>query len=110
MSGVSQIGLDLVVGTPPKVRVLSDHRGVDVASAGRACDELAMRASVIHLGHGTDVLETPDVPRYVELITYAMDRLGWDAEEFEVFRCSIEYPVMPSSVVAQFDLPEAPTA
>ncbi len=38
----------------------------------------------------------------------ACDRLGWDAERFEVHRLRVEYPVMQSSIVMQFDLPEKP--
>ena len=62
--------------------------------------------SVMYLGQGLSVLPTREVPRYVELARYATDRLGWDADRFDVYRCRIEYPVMPSTVVLRFDLPE----
>ncbi len=48
------------------------------------------------------------MPRYGEMAAYVFDRLGWDAEQFEVFRCRVEYPVMHSAVVVRFPLPEAP--
>lgn len=64
--------------------------------------------SVAYLGKGPSVLYTPDFPRYAELGRYAFERLGWDAERFDVYRCRVEYPVLPSTVVMAFDLPAAP--
>jgi hypothetical protein len=65
--------------------------------------------SVTYLGKGPSVLYTADVPRYPELANYAFERLGWDGERFDVYRCRVEYPVLPSTVAMVFDLPEAPS-
>ena len=91
----------------PDVIVISDHdgRGSELESDG---DLLDMDLSVTYLGQGPSVLQTLDVPRYPEMAQYAFDRLGWDGEKFDVYRCRVEYPVMPSSVVVRFDLPEKP--
>jgi len=94
----------------PKLLVYGDHRNVDPALPGRACDLLATSESVVYLGKGASVLHTPNVPRYAEMAQYALDRAGWDGGKFDVFRCRVEFPVMPSSVVMQFDLPEKPDA
>ena len=51
---------------------------------------------------------TPDVPRYPELVRYALDRAGFDAEKFDVYRCRVEYPVMPSTVALTWELPKRP--
>ena len=95
----------------PTLSVYSDHRDVDVVLESqiqaRECDKLALKESVIYLGKGVDVLETPDVPQYPEMTRYALKRAGWDGHEFRVYRARIEYPVMPSSVVVYFDLPAA---
>lgn len=64
--------------------------------------------SVEHLGKGTSVLYTPEYPRYPELGKHAFDLLGWDAERFDVYRCRVEYPVLPSTIAMFFDLPLAP--
>lgn len=88
----------------PRIFTYGDHRDVDPALPGRDCDLLALRESVICLGRGPAALRTPDVPRYPEMARYAIERAGWDPEKFEVYRCRVEYPVMPSSVVVQFDL------
>ena len=64
------------------------------------------RATVAHLGRGTSALYTPDVPCYGGLARYVFEKLGWDADEFDVYRCRMEYPVLPSSVVIRFELSE----
>ncbi len=92
----------------PVARVYTDHRGLSGVTLERECDLLPMDVSVERLGRGTMVLHTPDAPRYVEMMQDVFDRLGWDSERFDVYRCRVEYPVMPSSVTMQFDLPEKP--
>ncbi len=92
----------------PDVIVLSDHHDTSGSLVGREGDWLEMGVSVTYLGQGPTVLYTPNVPRYAEMVQYAFDRLGWDGEKFDVYRCRVEYPVMPSSVVVRFDLPQKP--
>src|SRR5688572_24493512 len=95
-------------GRPPELRVYGDHRGVDPAAPDREIDALRLSESVAHLGRGADVLATPDVPRYAEMVRYALGRAGWDPERFDVYRCRVEYPVMPSTVSLEWELPEQP--
>jgi hypothetical protein len=92
----------------PRVLVYGDHRGVDPAMRGRECDLLGTRETVEYLGRGPDVLHTPEVPRYAEMVRYSLERAGWTPEGFDVYRCRVEYPVMPSSVVVLWDLPDPP--
>lgn len=99
---------ELFRSASPEVFVYGDHRDIDPHPEARKCDLLALRESVVYLGKGPSVMHTPDVPRYTEMIHYAFDRLGWDEARFDVYRCRVEYPVMPSSVVVRFDLPECP--
>ena len=92
----------------PEVLVHGDHRSGDAIPEGRECDLLPLRELVVYMGKGPSVLQTLDVPRYPEMAQYAFDRLGWDGEKFDVYRCRVAYPVMPSSVVVRFDLLEKP--
>ena len=92
----------------PDVTVYGDHNCGDAPTEGRDCVILALRESVVYIGKGPSVLQTLDVPRFPEMAQYAFDRLGWAGEQFDVYRCRVEYPVMPSSVVVQFELPEKP--
>ena len=61
-----------------------------------------------HLGRGPSVLHTADVPRYSKIAGYVFDRLGWDGSRFDVYRCRVQSPVVPSTVTLQFELPEKP--
>ncbi|HNQ23432.1 MAG TPA: hypothetical protein PKK06_10095 [Phycisphaerae bacterium] len=70
--------------------------------------QLGPHAPVDHLGKGCSVLYTPDVPGYAELGRYVFERLGSDPEHFDLYRCRIEYPVLPSTVAVAFELPVAP--
>jgi hypothetical protein len=88
--------------------VLGDFRCTDGSVDGRERDLLPIKCEVEHLGRGVDVMSTRDVPRYAEMMRYAFDHVGWNAEKFDVYRCRLEYPVLPSTVVVQFDLPEKP--
>lgn len=69
---------------------------------------LPLRTTVLRLGKGPDVMHTRDVPRYTEMVRWACSRAGWDPDRFDVYRCRVEYPVSPSTLVVQFPLPEAP--
>lgn len=107
--------LDLLVredtfgGIRPTVNMCADHLA-ELRPPGASAWQRLEYESVEHLGKGTTVLYTPDYPRYPELGRYAFDRLGWDAERFDVYRCRVEYPVLPSTIAIFFDLPEAPVA
>ncbi len=73
-------------------------------------DRLQMRESVIYLGGGADVVETPEIPDYPEMVRTACARAGWDPAAFDVYRCRMEFPVVPSTVRVMFDLPEKPSS
>lgn len=93
----------------PTMHVCADHlAGLHAPGIG-AWQPLAYE-SVEYLGKGASVLYTPEYPRYPELGRYGFDRLGWDAERFDVYRCRVEYPMLPSTIAMFFDLPNAPTA
>ena len=70
---------------------------------------LPFNPTVDYLGRGASVLHTVNVPRYAELGKYVFERMDWDGEQFDVYRCRIQYPVMPSSLEVRFDLPEVPS-
>lgn len=92
----------------PRLSVGTDHRESDLHLLYRPHDELPVRESHRYLGRGPDCLHTPDVPRYPEIFRAAMKQAGWDANRFDVYRCRIEYPIMPSSVMMAVDLPDEP--
>lgn len=72
----------------------------------RSHDVLDMRQTVQNLGKGPTVLHSPDIPKYPSLARAIFKNLEWDGERFDVYRCAIDYPVVPSSVALWFELPE----
>lgn len=69
-----------------------------------------LHASVKKIGRGPTAVHTPDVPRYTELANYLFERLGVDGSEYDVYRCRIEYPVMPSMALIMFNLLPQPAS
>lgn len=107
--------LDLVVREDtfgplrPTVSMCADHLAeLRTPGSNAPWQSLEPYESVEYLGKGPAVLYTPDYPRYPELGRYAFERLGWNAERFDVYRCRVEYPIVPSTVAIFFDLPNAP--
>lgn len=93
----------------PRASAHAEFPGISVWEAvTKDLYRLPGRPAVKYLGRGPSVLHTPDYPRYTELGRYVFERAGWNADEFDVYRCQIEYPVLPSSIVMDFDLPDPP--
>ena len=69
-------------------------------------DVLPVQLKVIRLGRGLDVLAAPQVPRYAEMVQSVCERLSWDAERFDVYRCVMEFPLLNSVVLVRFSLPD----
>lgn len=67
-------------------------------------DRLGVQEVVNHIGRGRGALHAPEMPRYPEAVAYAMGRLGWNPEDFDVYRCRVEYPVVQTVVIISFDL------
>lgn len=65
---------------------------------------LPQRAEVKHVGWGSGVLATPDVPRYSDVTEHVLRQVGWENSVFHVYRCRLEYPVVPSKLVVQIKL------
>jgi hypothetical protein len=97
---------DLFERTTPRVDVYYDLGDGMVAKELRPHDRSSLRESVVYLGRGPSVLDTPEMPRHKEMVMAALGKVGWDAEKFDVYRCRVEFPVVPSTVGIEFDLPE----
>lgn len=69
------------------------------------CDRLQVLETVQYMGKASDVLHTPEVPRYSDMISFVFDRVGWDASRFDVYRFRMEYPIMLSEVRVSHPLP-----
>lgn len=89
----------------PRVEMFHTLAGGPFARMQPPHDRLAMRESVIYVGRGPDAVSTDDIPGYAEMLSAAFSRVGWDGSRFDVYRCRVEYPVVPSTVRVMFDLP-----
>lgn len=90
---------------PFRTRVYGDARGEGFHPLHER-NLLPIGAAMRPLGGGLECLETPDVSRYPELVRHVYERLGWRPAGIEVYRLRLTYPVMPSTVLTEFDLPE----
>lgn len=92
----------------PTARAYSEHEGGRAQYKNTAVP-LLQKVTVSYLGNGAEVLHTRDVPRYAEMVEDVAKRVGFELAPLRVYRCRVEYPFMPSSVVMYFDAPEMPS-
>jgi len=75
-----------------------------------SCDRLPLKESMVYLGRGLPVLRSSDIHRHAEMYSAVFEKLSWAPEQFEVYRCRVAFPIMLSSVMIRFDLPERPSS
>ncbi len=94
----------------PKLLVYDTHvRGVaDPNDPSRDCDRLEVAETVQDMGVGVERFRVPEVAEYVNMISDACTKLGWDGSKFRGYRCRIEYPLSGSQVLIQFVPPRPP--
>lgn len=97
---------DLPVVPEPEIRQFGDLRTGDDTLIHSPSEQLPLYDTITPLGRGVDGVFANDVPRYPELAAYAHQCVGWDPSEFDVYRCRIEYPVLPATVVIRFRVRE----
>jgi len=56
--------------------------------------KLPFSERVVAMGMGSDAVLTREVPRYLELVQYICDRMGWRLEDMAIYRARIEYPML----------------
>jgi hypothetical protein len=92
----------------PKLVVYSDLFAEQTGPRYRTCDVLPTEEQVEYLGMDLEAAEMGDVPRYSEMVRCALDRGGWDAKQFDVFRVRMRYPPIPVNLIITHDLPDPP--
>ncbi len=99
---------DLFGPLSPRVRVFGslNHLGVTEPSEFSDDDELPVRPTVQATGAGIGSIGTPHIPRYREMVDTVLGGIGWDPESFDLYRCTLEYPLLNTTVDARFDLPD----
>lgn len=87
-------------GPPPQVECFAGQSGEGFIFRGSA--RISGPNGVTELGKGPEVLHTSEIPRYVDMVGESLERLGWNPDEFRVFRFRWEYPVLQSLVRVAF--------
>ncbi|MGQ0626787.1 MAG: hypothetical protein ACT4PL_01650 [Phycisphaerales bacterium] len=94
---------------PPEVLVYGRPAGgTDTPTQWRGDALLPLPERCMELVGSPPVVHTPHIPRYSEVVTGMIQRLGFDPGDFIGWRLQMEYPPMPSTVVLRWPLPEAP--
>lgn len=97
---------DLFGPLSPRVRVLGslNHPGVIEPDEYSEDDELPVRPTMQATGIGS--IGTPHIPRYREMVDAVLGDMGWDPQSFDLYRSTLEYPLLNTTVDARFDLPD----
>jgi hypothetical protein len=62
------------------------------------------------LGLGPDLLATPEIPHYRDLLRAVADKLNWDIEGFDAWRIRAEFPIYQSNLTMSWPAPDASPA
>ena len=63
---------------------------------------LPFHERLVRLDAGVDGARMRDVPGYVDIVEYVCGRCGWRADEFDVYRVRVDYPLMFTRLWTKF--------
>mgnify|MGYP000013081548 CR=1 FL=1 len=98
---------DVWVGVEPELRMY-DTTGRGLANPmdpSRDMDRIDVFETIQEMGTRLEGFRTKEVGRYVEMIRFICDQLGWDSNSFRGYRCRVEYPVHGTQVNLVFNPP-----
>lgn len=91
---------DVWPGTEPELRMY-DTAGRGVANpsdVSRNVDRIDALESIQNMGTDLSRFRTKDVARYLDMIRFVCDKLGWESTRFRGYRCRVDYPVHGTQV------------
>lgn len=68
-------------------------------------DQMEVAEKLIPLGSGLHRVRTADMPNYLNLLHFAFRCIGFDPNDFNVYRIRLRYPPIPASAMVKHDLP-----
>lgn len=77
--------------TPESARYPNGTRGASVQM-------LPFEGKVEYLGTRLTALHARQSPGYAGVVAHELERMGWGGTTFDVFRCSVQYPVLFSAI------------
>ncbi len=88
---------DLFDSTEPSVQIVSTlHTGMSLEF--RESDKLPIEPEFVSLGRGLSKVKDRERERHAELVRWALHEVGWNPEDFDVYRFKLQYPPLPSGV------------
>ncbi len=99
---------DLAGEVPPRAEMYGRLMSSEFREQIKDYNQLPLHEPVEVLDLGPAAIRTPEVPRYREMLLQVFDRLGWEQEQFRVYRLRVQYPPMPTGIRLTFELPEDP--
>ncbi|MCP4248965.1 MAG: hypothetical protein GY778_18130 [bacterium] len=99
---------DVWPAVEPELRMYNTTgRGVaNPTDPARNMDRIDVLESIQDIGTQMERFRTKEVARYVEMVRFVCDELGWDSDRFRGFRCRVDYPVYGTQVSMIFEPPE----
>jgi hypothetical protein len=73
-----------------------------------SAERLSMSEPVEVMGRGLGCSPLLELPQYQRMMGFAFDSLGWNPDQYTLLRLRVEYPVIATAIVVQFDLPPRP--
>lgn len=98
---------DVWPGVEPELRMY-DTAGRGIANptdASRDMDRIDVLESIQDMGTQMERFRTKEVARYVDMVRFVCDQLGWDSSRFHGYRCRVDYPVYGTQVSMIFEPP-----
>lgn len=94
---------------PQAERKLSLFSELISPTARGESDRLEIAEKLIPLGSGLRRVRTADMPDYLNILNLAFRHIGFDPDDFDVYRIRLRYPPIPASAMVTFDLPPGPS-
>ena len=91
--------------SPDSVRALTHGTVALYEGVGQRLAEFEMpvKEEALHLGTDIAALETPEVPRYCDLVRGRVKAHGWSSTVFDIYRVRVLFPIMHSFVNLRAD-------
>jgi hypothetical protein len=106
--------LDLLVhrelfgGNRPRPHLYSDIFTGDRMARPPECDRLELLEKVESLGSGLASLPVKEFPAYREAVVRAVEKPGWNPDDFLLYRVQMKYPPTPTVIFLHTELPPKP--
>ncbi len=90
---------------PMRAELYSDLFGGGPTVRYEPSDRLPLHEQVACLGYGVDVAALSEIPRYSEMLRYALEQMSWEARDFELHRLHMRYPPIATTLMLRRALP-----